>query len=61
MRLDIPEMDGDANYIQQIAKKTSKEALLRIFGKPYYTYHPFIFERFMSTFVAIHNLKLVQI
>ena len=31
---------------------------LKIFDKPYYTYHPFIFERLPCFFVFINNLKI---
>ena len=38
----------------------SQEKLIKIFGKPYYTYHPFIFERLICLYTFITNSKLYQ-
>lgn len=37
------------------------DTCLKVFGKPYYTLHPFVCERLFSTFASIHNLKIYNL
>jgi hypothetical protein len=39
-------------------KIASKETCLKVFGKPYYTYHPFICERLFATWADWNNIKI---
>jgi len=51
--------ERNANYTGNNVMKAQQ--CIEVFGKPFYTYYPFVLERFMSTFAAIHELKVMQI
>lgn len=61
---EIPEVYQDAGYGE--TGNTPKEALERITGKPYYTFHPFVLERLPCIFVwykgysCLHTSALVN-
>ncbi len=55
----IDMCERNANYTG--IKVMKAQQCMQVFGKPYYTYYPFICERLMSTFAAIHGLNVVQI
>lgn len=58
---------GYFNYLDKYDLRTDKvgndiELAIRIFGVPYYTFHPFVCERLMSIFMGINShLKLTNI
>lgn len=58
----IDKLFVDANY-QTVTKGeiANAETCMRIFGKPFYTLHPFVCERFFSTFASIHNLNFFNL
>jgi hypothetical protein len=58
----VERLNVNANY-NTITKGeiASEETCMRIFNKPFYTLHPFVCERFFSTFASIHNLTIYQI
>lgn len=41
--------------------KLSNEECVNVFGKPYYTYHPFVCERFFSTYCAVKGIEPKQL
>lgn len=49
----------DSNYISK--SKASPEKCLSIFGKPYYTFHPFIFERLFPVFCYIEDIEVKHV
>ena len=48
----IEWLNQNANYKDS---KLNKEKLLETFGRPFYTFHPFVCERFFSTYLAINK------
>lgn len=49
------ELFQDPQYREIVGHDAlSEEVCLRIFGKPYYPYHPFVCERLMSSWLAIN-------
>lgn len=48
-------LEGNAFYNGTGEPGLSSEKCLNIFGKPYYTKHPFIIERLFPTYAAYHN------
>lgn len=57
---EIKELcEMDANYISR--DRLKEEDCFPIFGKYYYTYHPFICERLFGTFCGLHDIKLKHI
>lgn len=55
------ELQTKLNVDTRYKSEKSKEHLKKTFGSPYYTLHPFICERFFSTFLAYHNYKVKHI
>lgn len=61
---EIPEVYQDAGYGE--TGNTTREALEKITGKPYYTFHPFVLERLPCIFVwykkysCLHTCALVH-
>jgi hypothetical protein len=59
----IPEVYGDSGYT---CGNTPKETLEKITGKPYYTFHPFIYERLPCIFVwykkysCLHSCAIIN-
>lgn len=49
----------DANYINR--EKLSPELCLKVFSRPYYTYHCFILERLFSIFCYLENITVKHI
>jgi len=49
----------DSNYISN--QKASPEQCGKIFGKPYYTFHPFILERLFPIFCHIQDINVKHI
>lgn len=39
----------------------NEEQCMELFGVPYYTYHPFVLERCMATFIALNNFTVKHI
>ncbi len=47
----------DAKYKNKAETQLSPEGCLEVFGRPYYTYHPFIAERLICTYLGIKNIQ----
>lgn len=55
------ELQAKLNVDTRYKSELNKGHLKTTFGFPYYTLHPFICERFFSTFLAYHNYKIKHI
>lgn len=54
----VEKLNADSNYQKKLlsspAGEQARANCLNNFGKPYYTMHPFVCERFFSSYLALH-------
>jgi hypothetical protein len=50
--------DTDAQYSGKYV--TPVDTMIKMFGKPYYTWYPFVLERLPSIFCYLYNIKIVN-
>ena len=53
---ELLHINSDSGYVGKI----SKERLIEIFGVPYYTYHPFVYERLIGFFLHVNRRLFVN-